>query len=82
MPIVRQMFDAASSILEFDLAETCLKGPKQLLSQTQVQQPAIFVASLAAVEKWVKNFNLIGTYYDTFAILKFYIVDFVIVYVA
>lgn len=45
------MYNIASEILGFDLLQTSLKGPEDVLSRTQVQQPAILVASLAAVEK-------------------------------
>ena len=35
----------------YDLLERCTEGPKELLDSTEVSQPAIFVASMAAVEK-------------------------------
>nr|AQS99264.1 Acyl carrier protein s-malonyltransacylase [Gambierdiscus excentricus] len=50
-PAAKELFDKASSILGYDLLERCVNGPKELLDTTAVSQPAIFVASMAAVEK-------------------------------
>ncbi|CAL4163243.1 unnamed protein product, partial [Meganyctiphanes norvegica] len=50
-PNVQEMFEAASAILGYNLLKVCLEGPKSELDRTQVQQLAIFVTSLAAVEK-------------------------------
>ncbi len=47
----KKLFDEASEILGYDLLERCVDGPKELLDSTEVSQPAIFVASMAAVEK-------------------------------
>merc|ERR1712179_209339 len=49
--IVRNMFDRASAILNYDLMELCLEGPQEQLDRTIHCQPAVFVTSLAAVEK-------------------------------
>lgn len=54
IPEVQEMYSTASDILGFDLLEMSLHGPEDVLSRTQVQQPAILVASLATVERWVK----------------------------
>ncbi|CAJ1342293.1 unnamed protein product, partial [Effrenium voratum] len=35
----------------YDLQDCCINGPKEELDKTAVSQPAIFVASMAAVEK-------------------------------
>lgn len=51
-PNVEDMYHAASSILGYDLLKLCLEGPPQTLAKTVHQQPAIFVSSLAAVERW------------------------------
>jgi len=51
VPAAKTLFDEASEILGYDLLERCVEGPKQLLDSTEVSQPAIFVASMAAVEK-------------------------------
>ena len=50
IPRVKELFDQAGEILGFDLRAVCLDGPKEALEATDVSQPAIFVASLAALE--------------------------------
>jgi len=50
LPIVKDMFDAASEILQWDLAKLCTHGPKSELNDTVKAQPAILVTSLAALE--------------------------------
>ncbi|CAH6791278.1 malonyl-CoA-acyl carrier protein transacylase, mitochondrial [Phodopus roborovskii] len=50
-PRVRQLYEAAHRVLGYDLLELCLRGPQEDLDRTVHCQPAIFVASLAAVEK-------------------------------
>ncbi len=52
-PPARDFFDRASELLGFDLLDTCLNGPEERLNATDVSQPAIFVASWAAVE-WAR----------------------------
>jgi [acyl-carrier-protein] S-malonyltransferase len=44
------LFDQANEILGFDLRAACFDGPAERLEATDVSQPAIFVASLAALE--------------------------------
>ncbi|CAE8641967.1 unnamed protein product [Polarella glacialis] len=51
VPKAKQMFEQASEILGYDLLDRCVNGPKEVLDTTSVSQPAIFVASMAAVEK-------------------------------
>jgi len=51
VPAAKALFDEASEILGYDLLELCVSGPKEKLDSTVVSQPAIFVASMAAVEK-------------------------------
>ncbi|NXU97222.1 FABD protein, partial [Cettia cetti] len=41
----------AEKVLGYDLLSLCLEGPRDALDRTQHCQPAVFVASLAAVEK-------------------------------
>ena len=50
LPAARQLFDEAATILGYDLLEICVRGPKEKLDSTAVSQPAIYVASLAALE--------------------------------
>ena len=51
VPAAKALFDEASDILGYDLLSVCTEGPKEKLDSTVVSQPAIFVASMAAVEK-------------------------------
>ena len=51
VPAAKALFEQASEILGYDLLQRCTEGPKELLDSTEVSQPAIFVASMAAVEK-------------------------------
>ena len=50
-PAARALFDKASSILGYDLLDLCGSGPKEKLDSTVVSQPAIYIASLAALEQ-------------------------------
>lgn len=50
LPAARALFDRANELLGFDLRAACLDGPADALAATDVSQPAIFVASLAALE--------------------------------
>jgi [acyl-carrier-protein] S-malonyltransferase len=52
LPKVRTLFDRAGELLEIDLRRLCLEGPAEALEATDVSQPAIFVASLAALESF------------------------------
>lgn len=52
VPAAKALFDEASEILGYDLLQVCTEGPKEKLDSTVVSQPAIFVASMAAVEKF------------------------------
>ena len=51
VPAAKKLFDEASEILGYDLLAKCAEGPKAELDSTAVSQPAIFVSSMAAVEK-------------------------------
>src|SRR5580700_2700290 len=50
IPTVKALFDRAGAILGIDLRRVCIEGPADALEATDVSQPAIFVASLAALE--------------------------------
>ncbi len=50
LPAARQLFADASQVLGYDLLDVCANGPAERLNSTAVSQPAIFVASLAALE--------------------------------
>ena len=47
---VFQLFEDASKILGYDLLSLCLNGPVEELNKTVNCQPAIVVASLAALQ--------------------------------
>lgn len=51
LPAAAGLFARASAILGYDLLDLCANGPKERLDATDVSQPAIFVASLAALEQ-------------------------------
>jgi [acyl-carrier-protein] S-malonyltransferase len=51
LPAAQQLFAQASEQLGYDLLEVCASGPADRLNSTAVSQPAIFVASLAALEQ-------------------------------
>ncbi|KAJ8269170.1 hypothetical protein COCON_G00117770 [Conger conger] len=48
---VKEMFNVAQRILGYDLLSLCLNGPEEELMKTVHCQPAVFVTSLAAVER-------------------------------
>ena len=51
LPAAAQMFEHASDVLGFDLGEVCFNGPAERLNMTEISQPALFVTSMAALEK-------------------------------
>ncbi|MFO0847479.1 MAG: ACP S-malonyltransferase [Gemmataceae bacterium] len=51
LPAAKELFDRASAVLGYDLLAVCVNGPAERLNATDVSQPAIFVASLAALEQ-------------------------------
>jgi [acyl-carrier-protein] S-malonyltransferase len=50
VPAARALFAEATEVLGYDLLAVCKDGPAEQLNSTAVSQPAIFVASLAALE--------------------------------
>jgi [acyl-carrier-protein] S-malonyltransferase len=62
LPAVRELFNRAGEILGIDLRRLCVEGPTEALEATDVSQPAIFVASLAALESLrISNPDLVGS---------------------
>lgn len=51
LPAANDLFARASAVLGYDLLAVCANGPAEKLNATDVSQPAIFVASLAALEQ-------------------------------
>ncbi len=56
MPEARQLFDRAAEVLGYDLADICFNGPAEKLNATDVSQPALYVSSMAALEKLKKEY--------------------------
>lgn len=51
LPAAQSLYDRASAVLGYDLAKICFEGPEEDLDSTVYSQPALFVTSLAALEK-------------------------------
>jgi [acyl-carrier-protein] S-malonyltransferase len=51
LPAARRLFDEAADVLGYRLIDVCREGPKERLDNTAVSQPAIYVASMAALEQ-------------------------------
>ncbi|MCC6240573.1 MAG: ACP S-malonyltransferase [Phycisphaerales bacterium] len=47
-PQAREIFDAANTIVGFDLKSLCFDGPQERLNQTDISQPAIYTTSIAS----------------------------------
>jgi [acyl-carrier-protein] S-malonyltransferase len=52
LPAAHELYDRASAVLGYDLAQICFEGPAEKLDSTIHSQPAIFVTSLAALEQF------------------------------
>ena len=52
-PIVRSVFKDASDVLGYDLWEVVSEGPAEKLNQTEVTQPALLAAGVAAWSSWL-----------------------------
>lgn len=49
-PTVKPVYDEASSILGYDVAQLCFEGPAERLNLTEYTQPALLVSSAAALK--------------------------------
>lgn len=58
---IRELYQQANQILEFDLAQISFEGPRDVLVQTKYTQPAIFVHSVA-IWQLLKKENLKPSY--------------------
>ena len=47
-PVARQTFDEADEALGYKLSQLCFEGPEEKLKLTEITQPAILTASVAA----------------------------------
>jgi len=50
VPAAKDIFDRADALLGFKISELCFTGPLEKLNATDIQQPAVFVMSVAALE--------------------------------
>ena len=46
---VRELYDRASELLEFDLATACFSGPEETLMRSDIVQPAVTVVNIACL---------------------------------
>ncbi len=51
LPAAQVLFDRAADILGYDLLKLCAEGPEEKLNSTVHSQPALYVCSLAALER-------------------------------
>jgi [acyl-carrier-protein] S-malonyltransferase len=61
-PEARAIFDKAEEALGFELKKRCFQGPEDLLKMTNVAQPAIVTASIAAFEVLKARKNILPAY--------------------
>ncbi len=61
-PEARAIFDRAEEVLGFQLKKRCFEGPEDLLKITNVSQPAIVTASIAAFEAFKARTNILPAY--------------------
>lgn len=63
-PIAKQTFEEADDALEYKLSQLCFEGPEEQLRLTEITQPAILTASVAAYrvlnEKGIRPSYLAG----------------------
>src|SRR5262245_60713491 len=50
LPAAKALFEEAAAALGYDLLAICVNGPAEKLNATDVSQPALYVAGLAALE--------------------------------
>ena len=55
LPVVRETFAEASSVLGYDLWELSQKGPDECLSETERTQPAMLAAGVATWRAWERR---------------------------
>ena len=70
-PNVKEMFNIAHRILGYDLYSKCINGPIEELNQTLYAQPAIYVTSLAAVQKLKAENQKVRNGYQIYVHIEF-----------
>src|ERR1700677_2622122 len=63
----RGVFEEANGVVGFDLAALCFSGPAERLNQTDVRQPALYVAGVASFRAAVEAGVLDGRAVAAFA---------------
>ena len=61
-PEARKVFDRAEELLGFELKRICFTGPEEILKSTNVSQPAIVTASIAAFEVFKTKSKLVPSF--------------------
>jgi [acyl-carrier-protein] S-malonyltransferase len=61
-PEARKVFDRAEELLGFELKKLCFEGPEEKLKSTDVSQPSIVTASIAAFEVFKSKSNLVPSF--------------------
>ena len=51
LPAAKRLFEQAAEILGYDLLSVCQDGPAEKLDSTAISQPALYVCSMAALER-------------------------------
>ncbi|MDB4381009.1 ACP S-malonyltransferase [Mariniblastus sp.] len=51
LPAASELFKRAADLLGYDLADICFNGPAEKLNSTVISQPALYVSSMAVLEK-------------------------------
>ncbi|UCG32059.1 MAG: ACP S-malonyltransferase [Phycisphaerales bacterium] len=54
-PQVRELFDQADDVVGFGLTQACCEGGPDVLEQTEIQQPAIFLVSAAYLKVFAER---------------------------
>lgn len=61
-PAAKVIFEKANQILGIDIAKICFDGPKEELTRTDLCQPAILTASIAALRAFESTLSLTGQF--------------------
>src|SRR5215813_3215898 len=57
VPAAKSIYDRATKVLGYDIAQVCFEGPAEKLDSTVYSQPALFVTSVAALAAVNEKFN-------------------------
>ncbi len=59
-PLAKDLYDRAAKVLPFDLRKACFEGPAELLTETRVCQPALYVQGYAIAQILKERGKLAG----------------------